>query len=771
MNTFQRIPERNHYLLGISLSFFFGCLVAPFLTVGTWTFSLLCLFLSFGLVSLGIGRHRFLSLLLCLMVLGIIHVHNSMPTQLPKPNNYHITASVYGYPTIHEDNSLTVTLGDITLDNHPQSGKAYCRIHTENYPPLFDGASISFEGYVYLPPSKSGPYQFDFQSWLYQNGQSFAISVNKDITLANYEATAPWKDIGARIQHMTKSILISHMGDSADLPIAMLLGSKSTLPDDELLAFQSLGIAHVLSVSGLHVGLIAFIVLSILIKLKFPKWIRTILLAIFLFIYGIITGFSPATLRATIMMIFFQSASCFGRKTDDMTVFAFTVALIALIDPWQIFTAGFVLSFSATLGILLLYRPLQEILYRWIPQYTYGKSLSLNIFHWILEGIRGLFCVSLSAQITLLLPIAYYFHSFSPYCLLINLIIVPYVTFLLPMYIMVLSLGWLPFLGTLISQSTIFLSDTLLSFITWLSHLPHASISVAKPPILLIICSFVVFLLCSNWVRMNLRRRLITGVLCVCITLIFCIPTWIKQNQFTYIQFSDSTLLINGDSTIVIDTGENASSLLAYLQALNRDIDAVYITQLHPRCYGGLQTLLDSNININHVYLPLNATDQLIDENALLSLSKLNTNKIPISYLSRGDAHQYADTKLSVHWPIKDMIRHNHNPSDYSLVLTIEQEGFRFLLTGDISEDYEKYIALPCDVLKASLNATTVDFLSVSQPRFALISSSGYFSSPSRLLLVRLLQDNIPYLRSDYHGDITITINDGSLTITPYKTR
>ena len=139
----------------------------------------------------------------------------------------------------------------------PLPGTAYCTLHYDDAPPvLFDGAQVRFEGRVYLPDGKSGEPHMDFALWMRQSGQSFGVAAYQGIAVLNAEADAPVRDAAYRVRQAFTRALERVMGEEARVAVALLLGEREGLSQQEREAFETLGVAHVMSVSGLHVGLL-----------------------------------------------------------------------------------------------------------------------------------------------------------------------------------------------------------------------------------------------------------------------------------------------------------------------------------------------------------------------------------------------------------------------------------------------------------------------------------------------------------------------------------
>ncbi len=203
--------------------------------------------------------------------------------------------------------------------------------------------------------------------------------------------------------------------ENANLLVSLILGDKTELNKDTKQAFLSTGTAHILAVSGLHLGLVYYL-LSLAckplrkLKNKNSKLIESILILIGIWAFALITGLGSSILRAAVMFSFIQSANCLKRKNDSVNTLFACGFFMAVYNPCILSDIGFQLSFSAVLSIIWFNPYFNRI---WLPKTK------------LLLPIRDLFSVSCSVQI-LVSPISiYYFQQFPIYLLLSNLIWIP----------------------------------------------------------------------------------------------------------------------------------------------------------------------------------------------------------------------------------------------------------------------------------------------------------------------------------------------------------
>lgn len=186
----------------------------------------------------------------------------------------------------------------------------------------------------------------------------------------------------------------------------ILLGDSSEIPEDTSGNLRDTGLAHLLALSGLHVSIICGALYFVIKRLN--KYLRFGIVAAFLVIYCSVTAFPASLMRASVMTFFGLAAPLFTRRNDMLTSCSAAFLLILLINPYQLFAAGFVLSFSAVLGIALLYRSYKNILSFALPDFL-SKPLSTSI----------------AATSGTMPAMTAYFHRMPIYSLITNLIFIP----------------------------------------------------------------------------------------------------------------------------------------------------------------------------------------------------------------------------------------------------------------------------------------------------------------------------------------------------------
>jgi len=239
---------------------------------------------------------------------------------------------------------------------------------------------------------------------------------------------------------------------------AIMLGDKEYLPNDLLRKFRSTGTAHVFVVSGLHVGLLAFVVFTLLRACGFSPRICYLVVLPLVGYYASITGFRPPIVRASLMMTVGIICFFLDRDVPLLIVLLLATLVILFINPLSLFMVSFQLSFITVGGIIYLTPYLEESL----------RFLS--------RGVKRAFSVSCAAQLALLPLLAFYFGQFPLIGVVSNLIITPLITAALALGFFSVCLTLLPlYFAKIMFNTTWLVLHFLLHFVDFLSFswAPH----------------------------------------------------------------------------------------------------------------------------------------------------------------------------------------------------------------------------------------------------------------------------------------------------------
>lgn len=258
-------------------------------------------------------------------------------------------------------------------------------------------------------------------------------------------------------------------GDTYDIVAAMTLGEKKGISKEVRKTFSASGGAHILALSGMHLGILFMILTFLLPTKRWPKISALIeLLAVWAFVFLI--GFQPSLVRAALMLTIYSIAKMLSRNTRSLDVLAVTAVLLLVISPQWLFDVGFQMSFAAVTGILVLYGPIfRFLIYR--EKDAGQPSIWVACCRICYDGIVGLVVISLTAQLGVAPLVAYYFGNFPTYFLLTNFIVTP-----AAFMIIVLAIGLL--MGLPLQTPLTIVVQGMQASLLWIKNLPYSNLEV-----------------------------------------------------------------------------------------------------------------------------------------------------------------------------------------------------------------------------------------------------------------------------------------------------
>lgn len=282
------------------------------------------------------------------------------------------------------------------------------------------------------PVFKSGnPHQFDYRNYLEkQRVLRQAVSFDQE----NIRVLPVAQNLFTKTSHIRTSITqsLAKNGFSTahiNLIQALILGQKQELSKDVYTSFTEAGVVHVLAVSGLHVGIILYLLYALLFPLgrfRKGKTIRMLIAIILLWLYAALVGFSPSVLRAVTMFSFLGLGLASNRKVFSLNMLALSALVLLIAEPYFIFSVGFQLSYAAVFMIVCFQPKIYGLLR--------PKNKIVNYF-W------GIFSVTFTAQIGVLPLSLFYFHQLPGLFFISNLLIVPFLGILLALGILSIFLS------------------------------------------------------------------------------------------------------------------------------------------------------------------------------------------------------------------------------------------------------------------------------------------------------------------------------------------
>jgi len=315
------------------------------------------------------------------------------------------------------------------------------------------------------PPCAENPGGFDYAAYLKQNN----IRATAYINASDWYKTKTIPPFSIRREAnivRSKLLAIYEKYGIKDYEFAVLaaltVGYTDELSPDLRASYSATGAMHILSVSGLHVGIVYVVIaflLSFLKKNRFQLFLRAILIVLFLWTYAFITGMSPSVVRSALMFSFVAIGTSLERKSQIYNTVFMSAFLMLLIEPNFIYNIGFQLSYAAVISIVIFQKPFAAL---------------LPVRNKAIRWLRDLLSVSVAAQIGTLPFTLYYFQQFPNYFLLTNLVAIPLSTIVIYLAITLLATSFIPTIATFVAILLKW-SLVLLNFlIVEIHHLPFS---------------------------------------------------------------------------------------------------------------------------------------------------------------------------------------------------------------------------------------------------------------------------------------------------------
>ncbi|MDE7395190.1 MAG: ComEC/Rec2 family competence protein, partial [Clostridiales bacterium] len=369
--------------------------------------------LVFGVVCFFRSKRRAAILLFALLGVGIacgicydIRL-NTYHSFLPESNIVYEVSGIVDTRATSYDEVRSVTLSSLTVNGKRVKGKL--RLYFEDDVSVFEvaqGSRIDVGGMLYAIKPIDGKYidavsfRKDVRYKMYATNDAFRVSAGKP-------------GLFASIRLKLYNRLISAMGlRYGAVAYGMLTGDKSELDETSIRLYSVSGLGHILSVSGLHIGLLAALLLFLFEKCHVPRLIRVIVTFCLLILYAAFVGFTASVMRAVIMCGVMMIALLCGERKDTFSTLALAFCLILVVSPFNVFEVGFLMSFAAVFGLTLFYNTFYKVL----TKIRCPKFVAAPI------------ATTTAVQVGILPVVGYFFASFQTYSVLFNLLLIPVLT-------------------------------------------------------------------------------------------------------------------------------------------------------------------------------------------------------------------------------------------------------------------------------------------------------------------------------------------------------
>lgn len=663
-----------------------------------------------------------------------------------KTCSYHITTNI-------------ISINGETIDC---SEKSLVKIREENLSSSYEnnlaiGDVIAVYGKVKLPQGRRNPNCFDYRLHLKSLGIDTVINADK-LYIENDKKT-----LLGRL-YINKERYLSELKEktsdrTAALVRGMLFGEKYEIEEDVLKEFQKNGTAHILAVSGLHIGIIYGFISLLWVGEK--RWIYLVFNLVFFSIYIVLANFSPSVIRAVIMVWLHLFSKLVNKKYDMASATYLVAMMMAMKNPYTIFNAGFQMSFLAVLTIGLL----------------------LPLFKRIYNGIL---VSSLTVQLGLLPYTSYMFNYISLVSVFINVPIIFLTSILLPLAMV--SILILPVSNGCFNVVTE-LIDILCNAINFLNEKTSIDgVTVYEVPSLdlwkIVGIYMIVFGFLSEYGRLIMARRQmkkIIGIVMMIMIVSFAVDKFISDDfKNTDIVFVDvgqgdcihfrtdggKNYLIDGGGSINYNLGDKTLKQYLLKNGVG-SIDGAFVTHLHTDHYKGIAELCRLGY-VKKIYV---YEGYRVREESILDETRLN--KEDIVYLHSNQIISLEEAAMvEILWPEKknetkymQMALNETDENEMCLIIKLVLNDKTTIVTGDVDEKCQSDISdeygdyLKCDILKVAHHGSkysySQDFLMSTKPKFSVIQvGKNNFGHPDANVVNNYIQHGSSLYRNDLSGAI-----------------
>ena len=729
----------------------------------------------------------------------------------------HIEGIVIDTPIMRPDKTVLVVQSiRIVGGNYYRPVRGNIRLTISNDFNFQYGDFIRFSTYLKKISNFQNPGGFDYERYMNLQGIYATGSVynNPDIILLRQNTASGIRLKLEKFRLYLKEIIYSTASTpQSEIIEAMTIGNQNAIPVDVRNNFNKTGTSHILSISGLHIGMVATITFFfILLILKRSEYlmlrfniikVSSAAALIMVLIYALIAGMGVTVVRSALMAIVFLCALFLGRQKDMYNTLAMAALIILIITPNALFDISFQLSFMAVLAIIYI-----------VPRFSnFSLPLLEGLPLWLQKPLRHIYLsiiVCVAATLGTLPLIVFYFNRVSAITIIANLILVPLLGTIALAFSMafILCAFFSAGLAGFFIQIASFFVQISVYIIDYLASLSWSSFSFTMPNIVEIVIFYLLIFILLRLIDLRHvngvikkdyldRHPMFLKIILITIIIFFLadafylltrdkISSDLRVTAIDVGQGSSILVRFPGGKTMLIDGGGFADSSFdmgklvvapfLYSERISK-IDIVVLSHPHPDHLHGLLYITD-NFDVQEIW----STGQRLDNENFSQWEKIiNHNNVKVKYLSsQSRPININGVQVNILWPLRPLKVDASNQfydmvNDESLVIKIKYGLVSFLMPADISASVEKLLIksgqnLHSDVLfvphHGSSRSSSPDFIRKVACSNALISAgkNNPFHHPDPSTIKRLSATNINIFRTDRDGAITV-ITDGAKMI------
>ncbi|MES1215892.1 MAG: ComEC/Rec2 family competence protein [Bacteroidota bacterium] len=348
------------------------------------------------------------------------------------------------------------------------------------------------------------PGGFDYKRYSLFHGITHQVFLKKGDYSILEEKKEKWLDkflLGIRERVLI--ILRNNIKSKKELGLAeaLLIGYKDDLEQTLVQSYTNTGVVHIIAISGLHLGLIYWLLVRLfspLQKRKSLRWLRPIFILTGLWLFSLLAGGQASVLRSAVMFSCIIIGTSLSKKTSIYNTMALSAFILLCYNPFWLWDVGFQLSYAAVLSIIIFMRPVYNLFY------TSNKIID---FFWKLNA------VTIAAQI-LTVPLSiYHFHQFPNYFILTNFIAVPLSSMIVLGEILLCAISFIPVIASLVGKLLTLMIGFMNSYIERIETLPFSLWDGLQFSIIQVILLFLFVAFSSFWLLERSKFALKMGLI------------------------------------------------------------------------------------------------------------------------------------------------------------------------------------------------------------------------------------------------------------------
>ncbi len=670
------------------------------------------------------------------------------------------------------------------------------------------GDLIRVTGAFYPFSEASNPGEFDARQYYFSMDTVGRIT-DPAVTLLE-EGGRSFKRMLARLRRALLQSYFRILDEkTAKIIAAISLGEKSLMEHEWKMLYQEGGIAHTISVSGLHISLIGMCLYELLRRLRLPFAAAALISGAMVTGYALMTGFGVSAVRAALMFLIWLGAQILGRKRDMLTAVALAAVLILAQDARKIESSSFLLSFGAVLAIALLVPHLAAANpFRISPDPHPDAGLRSRKARRIAEHLWNTLCQSAGIWLGTLPVTLLFFYQSAPWSMLVNLAVIPLMSAVMASAFLSCLAGLISVsAGTFLAAPVYYLLRLFESLCLAEQQLPGALWVAGCPGWWRIVFYYALFAAAAFPAAAVCRRRacadgghrnILPMLLWACAILgglclmgirprssLTVTDLDVGQGDGALLEFADGrNCLIDGGSSSVNGVWEYRISRTLKYKGIDT-LDYIFLSHADSDHINGVEEYLEAyqpgfagknahGISLRALVLPPAADPGDFSE----LTARARELEIPVLRMSAGASVGTDAWSLACLAPDGALLSGEKNED--SMVLMLQYKEFRMLFTGDLENEAEIRLAasgadLSCDVLKVghhgSKNSSSEEFLAAAAPTVGILSCAARnrYGHPAPEAVARLMDAGVKLFATKDCGAVQIRTDGSRYTIRGYK--